>query len=165
MRIFHHGELYSKDQYDEIENFFLGDSARWTFTGGSTSQSKKFWYHNLDNEPFFSETSANLIRDRVENCGELLRVYANGQTFEQNGDWHIDEPKIDGGTTVLWYLNDFEENWGGRTLFRHDGGLLEYIIPKKNNFISFPSKLLHMGEAPNSNFNNLRITIAWKFFE
>lgn len=162
-KVIRYENLYSEDQCNDIENFFLGSNARWSFTGSSTSNSRKFWYHHLDNEPFFSETSVNIIKERIENCGELVRVYANGQTFGQNGSWHIDEPEIDGGITVLWYMNTFEENWGGRTIFKYPNGLLEYVSPVKNQFVAFPSKLLHMGESPNSNFNGLRVTVAWKF--
>lgn len=162
-KVLHHGELYSPQQYEQIKNFLLGSEARWSYTGRSLSNSKRFWCHPLSDDPFFAEESVSLIKSKSNVSGNLIRVYANGQTLRQDGSWHLDEPDYEGGTTVIWYLDDFDENCGGKTFFKHEGGLIEYVIPQKNKFISFSSKLLHKGESPNENFDGMRVTIAWKF--
>jgi hypothetical protein len=161
-KVTHHGPLYTEEESKDIEDFLLGDNARWTFTGHSFQNLERFWFHPLNDIPFFSQTSVDKIKNLTGINGTLSRVYANGQTMGQNGDWHVDDPDIECGTTMIWYLNTFEDSWGGKTLFKYND-IIEYVIPKRNHLVSFPSNILHMGESPNHKFSGLRVTIAWKF--
>ncbi len=158
--ILDYGPLFDEDDIKYIEDLMFGFDAKWTYTGYSTDPNKgRFWYFNLEDYDFFSEFASNKIK-RIANISYgLSRVYANGQTSSQSGDWHIDH---DYGITCLWYLNSFQDNWGGKTLFKVDNNIYNYI-PKRNHLISFPSNILHKSQEPTNEFNSLRISIAWKF--
>lgn len=154
--------LYEEDECLQIENFFYSKHASWKLIGYSNNSLKRFWYHELMNYTFFSEDSANRIKNMIGIHAKLDRVYANGQSPGQDGEWHVDS-KENEDITVLWYLQDFEKNWAGKTCFKESG---DTYTPKRNTFIVFPSNIYHKGESPNEKFNGmgkLRISIAWKF--
>ena len=91
---------------------------------------------------------------------EILRVYANGQTLTQHGDFHSD----DGERT---YLIGLTKNWN-----MDSGGATEFIInekdfttisiyPKYNRIVSFPANIKHRALG-NLQKNDFRITLAIK---
>lgn len=148
------------EEHRQAVEFFYGKEASWWYISQSNLHDQtRFWFHKLDDHPLFGDVAVKRIRDMYPDLGPLERVYGNGQTSFQSGDWHIDWHK---GTTFLWYLNTMEPNWGGRTLFRHDDREYGYT-PQANSIIHFPANVLHMAEAPTADFPLLRVSVAWKF--
>ena len=92
------------------------------------------------------------------------QVYANGQTYGQDGGFHIDDDR-DGHYTFILYLSDIRpENVntiGGYTEFKFKNGV-HAIEPILNRGVFFDSKLLHRGLAPSRGSNILRISVAFK---
>ena len=136
-------------------------------TGTSENLSKlisytpQFWYADLNGIDFFYKKMFDKIKSIVGEEYELKRVYANGQTFGQDGDWHQD---CSDGTeyTFLYYFNKNDDlSLIGETYFNIDG---EYqcIIPKPNTAIFFNGILLHKGMSPKRNLMDMRVTIAFK---
>ncbi len=158
--ILDHGPLFNEEDLVYIENLLFGLEAKWCYAGHSNNiENERFWYFNLEDYDFFYNFSSNKIKEVANISYGLSRVYANGQTVNQSGDWHIDH---DYGMTCLWYFNTFEDDWGGKTQFKLNGNIYNYT-PKRNHLVSFPSNILHKSQAPTNKFNSLRITIAWKF--
>ena len=146
-------------------NKVLKESSSWCFKGKSMNGDNKFWYHELMNDPYFSEV---LVRKIMQTTGlnlKLERVYANGQSFGQNGSFHQDstEPNT---FTFLLYLNEIKredlDEWGGETQFKMNDRLLSFQ-PETNSALIFMSEIFHRGLSASRYINEMRITVAWKF--
>lgn len=140
--------------------------APWILQGNSTlgEEADKFWYTDLSHNEFFTNT----LFERIPNGPWILeRVYANGQTFGQNGKFHQDStnPRC---WTFLLYTNPIESNiineWGGQTEFETNDGRFSQI-PEPNLGILFKSDMFHRGFGPSKKVSGLRITIAWKLIK
>ena len=160
----------------ETNNFLLSKELPWYFSQTSISDnvdSPTFWMSefnllenkiisNLWNEIYTTLQSEQIINN--QNI-EVLRVYANGQTYGLDGGVHVDE--VDPGYyTVLYYaVNDtWDTNWHGETLFYDDNEeqVIAICVPKRNSFVFFDSTIPHVGMAPNKQYNGLRVTLAFK---
>ena len=137
--------------------------APWILQGNSTmgEDDDKFWYTDLSNNEFFTNT----LFERIPNGPWILeRVYANGQTFGQNGKFHQDSTNHRCWTFML-YTNNIEPNtindWGGQTEFETNDGRFSQT-PEPNLGILFKSDMFHRGFGPSKKVSGLRITIAWK---
>lgn len=159
-------DILSDMEYRHLE-FLLENVVRWDLSGTSKKNDEvsnhvpQFWFANLLDIDFFSEKMFMKIKKSIGHNYQLNRVYANGQTFGQDGDWHQD---CSDGTeyTFLYYFTKSDDlSLIGETYFKIDE---EYqcIIPKPNTGIFFNGSLLHKGMSPKRNFMNMRITIAFK---
>jgi len=142
------------------------ESKNWNLGGKSQANTPKFWYLDLSNEPFFNEYLLNRIRTLCQKDFKLKRVYANGQTFGQDGSFHQDDTEPN-SLTFLTYMNPIDDSeidsWGGETQFRADEGFRSYL-PATNSALLFDSRLWHRGMSPNRHMDVMRVTIAWKLF-
>lgn len=93
---------------------------------------------------------------------KLDRVYANGQSFGQDGQFHQDSPEPNTWTFLLYtnFIDDVD-SWGGETQFIGNNGIVSYR-PLPNNAIFFDSNILHRGLGPSRHVKEIRITVAWK---
>jgi hypothetical protein len=144
------------------------ENAPWSFKGFSNETQKgKFWYMDLMDMQPFREYIFGLIEKVAGRKFKLHRVYANGQAYGQDGDYHQDDTDPKSWTFIL-YTNDILPNeiddWGGATLFKTDNGIM-YQPPITNLGILFRSDLWHRGLAPSKHINELRRTVAWKLSE
>jgi len=166
----------------ETNNFLLSKELPWyfsqtSFSGGSdnvdNADSPTFWMSefnllehqiisNLWNEIYTTLQSEQVITN--QNI-EVLRVYANGQTYGLDGNVHKDDNKP-GHYTVLYYaVNDtWDANWHGETLFYDDNEeqVIAVCKPKRNSFVFFDSRIPHVGISPSKQHNGLRVTLAFK---
>jgi Rps23 Pro-64 3,4-dihydroxylase Tpa1-like proline 4-hydroxylase len=145
---------------------FVFDSKNWNLSGKSQDYTPKFWYLDLSSEPFFNEYLLQKIRTLCQKDFQLKRVYANGQTFGQDGAFHQDDTEPNCFTFIM-YLNPIDEcdleKWGGETQFKVDEGFLSYV-PLTNSAILFDSRLWHRGMSPNRHVDVMRVTVAWKLY-
>lgn len=130
---------------------------------GNLESSQKFWMlPKLETHNFFSEIFFSRIEELTNSTFKIYRIYGNGQTFGQDGDWHIDSLNED-DYTFLYYFNEGDVNLIGDTYFGDENNILKDISkPIFNSGIIFKSNVTHRGLSPNINFNDLRITIAFK---
>jgi hypothetical protein len=136
----------------------------WKYGQSSNSESShKFWIlPKLEKYNFFTEMFFSKIEQLTNSTFKIYRIYGNGQSFGQDGEWHIDSIDDD-DYTFLYYFNEGDVDLIGDTYFADENGILKDICkPIFNSGIIFKSKLIHKGCAPNVNFNDLRITIAFK---
>ena len=133
--------------------------------GQSVDNGTPFWSMELIGNPYFSDYLVDKISNITNLKLKLLRVYANGQTFGQNGSFHEDSEK-DNTITAVLYMNEIDENvlddWGGETQFKFNGDLVA-CQPVTNSLIVFNSTIIHRGMAPSRFSPDMRVTIAWKF--
>lgn len=146
----------------------LYDSKRWSLAGSSRNGKEalsRFWYHELSDNDFYSKYLFNKIaNDIVKMPCELQRVYANGQTFGQDGEFHQDHESDDVVTFMIYIskIHDRDvEMWGGQTEFRWKDRIIS-IEPVTNSAVFFKANVWHRGKAPSRYIKEMRVTIAWK---
>ena len=140
----------------------LIDNGAWKMTNwsGSKPTERRFWIMDLMDDPLFTDTVFERIQKITGRKFELRNVYANGQTFGQDGDFHTDgsDPAY---WTFLIYTSEVSD--GGHTLFRIAGSkILAAVEPVKNTGVLFRANLLHRGLAPLRDCDTMRVTIAYK---
>ena len=146
---------------NEFSKILVQQSNNWKLGGESQINGKKFWYLDLSSDPFYTDYLKRKIEETVKSRLELLRVYANGHTFGQDGEFHQDAEEP-GHYTFLLYTNivDNVDSWGGETQFKL-GDFLRSYQPVTN---FFNSTLWHRGLGPSRDVGDaMRVTIAWKF--
>lgn len=132
-----------------------------------------FWTMELEDNVFFSITLKKVLEKHFSKKFKIKRLYANGQTFGQDGSFHIDtadKTEINKYTFVLYLTDISKENIelaGGNIYFKFDD-LYKYNIcyePIFNRGIFFPSHFLHKANAFSRYILDLRISVAWKLEE
>lgn len=148
----------------------------WTFGQMSNSShfSTPFWIMMLSDDTFFNTQLLSKIQNKTGKMFTLIRVYANGQTFGQDGTFHTDS-LLDDDYTFCIYINKqithkTVDNIGGEIVFKlpnsntgSDSPFSRVMIePIYNRVILFPSNFFHKGLAFNRYSKELRVSIAWK---
>jgi hypothetical protein len=128
-----------------------------------------FFKMDLNNNEFFSTYLKYEIEKQLSKKFKLITVYAVGQSFGQNGDYHIDS-ELDNHYTFCLYLTQIQGD-----LIDLAEGYIHFKIPNKKYIVSyqpianrgifFPSNYLHKGCAFSRYVNKMRICIAWKLEE
>lgn len=150
--------------FKKIQSYI--SNAKWELKGHSTDNDSTpvFWNMDLNHEPFFREYLLEKIEQVAGKKFNLIRVYANGQTFGQDGSFHQDDSDQNCWTFLL-YTNDIEngalDHWGGVTEFKTEYGLVNQP-PITNTGVLFRSTMWHRGFGPSRHINDMRVTIAWK---
>jgi hypothetical protein len=169
-------KIYVMDNFlekDELQKAFeIVKNIKWQFghkSNGSQSYETPFWSASLQDEHFFSDYILNLIQKTFNKKFKLNRVYANGQTFGQDGAYHIDDNDEDCYSFVL-YLHEINEAdvelAGGHIYFKLPD--LKYKIcyePLLNRGILFPSNYIHKACSFSRYIMNLRTCVAFKLKE
>lgn len=152
--------ILSEEEYIKCKGII--DNSLWRYAGFSNSESAyKFWIiQKLHHNSFFYDTFIKKIEEVTNNKFEIVRIYANGQTFGQEGDWHIDSD-LEDYWTFVYYFNKGDASIIGETYFK-ENGVISSARPIYNSGILFKSNIEHKGSSPKINFNDLRITIAFK---
>jgi len=140
------------------------DNSFWKYgqTSNLTSLHKFWMLPELEKHNFFSETFLYKIEELTNLKFKIHRIYANGQSLGQEGEWHKDSLDKD-DYTFLYYFNDGDCDLIGNTDFADENDILiDSCKPVFNSGILFKSNINHRGSSQNINFNDLRITIAFK---
>jgi len=138
-------------------------------SNGRENVNTPFWSANLFDDIFFSKYILSLIEKNTNKKFVLKRVYANGQTYGQNGSYHQDSIEIEHYTFCL-YINNLDdsdiETAGGMLLIKEQNNKFgTFIEPNKNRGVLFKSNLYHKGISFNRYITDMRICIAWKLEE
>ena len=139
-------------------------------SGQLNTMSTPFWYMELLHNQLLKETIKNKIEKITNKKFKINRLYANGQTYGQNGSFHQDDTSNNSYTFCL-YISPVEDN-----MIDDIGGYIQFKIPEINPFIVeleplsnrgvlFPSNYFHKGNAFSRYVPNIRICIAWKLEE
>lgn len=151
-------------EQDQLEIIKFLNSSSWCFGQYSHKQKethKKFWFMDLMNCDFFCVYLMKKICELAEEKFSLIKVYANGQTYGQDGYWHLDSENSN-EYTFLYYANlNWKVTWGGETVFNVDNSIISFI-PKPNSGLLFPANIYHYAKSPSRDFYDLRTTIAFK---
>jgi hypothetical protein len=150
----------SPDDWTVIQKTIL--NGQWISIGTSKpGDTLKFWNMNLNSNDFFTK---HLFEKIPHGPWKLLRVYANGQTYGQDGQFHVDsnDPKH---WTFLLYVTDIPQDsiysYNGMTVFNTHMGNIS-IFPEPGLGVLFKSNITHKGISPSCSSTKMRTTIAWK---
>lgn len=172
------------DKIQEIDNVFSDyerinistylNEPNWKWGHrGVMDTNNLFWNMLLTDTEYFRDILSKKVLSHIdgENC-ELKRIYANGQTYGLDGDFHTDCHTNSCGEgvsyTFLWYANEeWHPTWGGYTVFCDTPEITQesnykYFLPKPNTALLFPGDILHYGQSPSRTFGGLRMTLAYK---
>ena len=153
---------------EELQNVIDAiDRSSWKHNGISGLASATFWYAEMIQEATLGKQMLTKIEKTFGKKYTISRMYANGQTFGQDGSFHQDDPNDNAYTLLIYVSNITEENVehiGGFTQFKRDGKIIN-VEPYKKRGLFFKSNLFHRGMAPSRICDMLRISFAIKVHE
>lgn len=156
-------KFLNDNELREVLNVINGLSWKYGASSGD-SNSVRFWISHLINE----KKVLDIILPKIEKMSglklEMERVYANGQTYGQDGEFHTDHESYDRYTFILYVSPIFPENIdtvGGFTQFKIDNQIVN-VEPYQNRGCLFKSNIMHRGLAPSREVDMLRVTLAFK---
>ncbi len=140
----------------------------WQYGNQTDPQSpgQPFWKMELAGNPQVDALWQLQKADCEQRVGHALRVvrqYANGHTYGQGGQPHIDDDR-EGCFTLLYYpMLQWPMAWEGETVFFHPNGEVYFSVqPQPNRAVLFDSRIPHVGRAPARCCPQLRVTLAYK---
>jgi hypothetical protein len=155
-----YSNILSNEELNECKKII--HSSFWKYGHTSTNFShNKFFITDLINVSFFNKIFFNKIKKITNKNFDILRIYANGHVFGQEGDWHTDT-NIENAYTFLYYFNEGNPSELGETYFIDENENIKSSLPVYNSGILFKSNILHRGSSPKITFNDMRVTIAFK---
>ena len=138
---------------------------QWNYWHTSVDESDNcHWLMDFDNELFFTKNLFDKLKVLIGEY-KLDTVYANGQTYGLDGNMHIDSEKPNRYTFLYYPMYHWDLTWGGETIILRPEGVVDTVYPKPNTGILFPSNWPHLGKGPSRDFNDLRVTIAFKLYK
>ena len=167
-----------------VDNFLQNDeltqvkhiikNSKWEYnhtSNGNKDIEIPFWSCYLNDNEYFTIYLKNIIEKQFFKKFTITRVYANGQTFGQDGAFHKDTENENGNDyTFCLYINDIPhydiEMASGYIIFKIPD--LKYKIcyePINNRGILFPSHYIHKPTAFSRFIKDLRVCIAFKLQE
>jgi len=158
--------IFSSEDCETIKYYL--DQPKWKYGHRSTNNSvKSFWSMSLDDNEYFFNYLFGKILNIVNQKFSIEKVYANGQTFGLDGEFHTDCHLLDTTRyTFLYYCNEvWDKSWLGDTLFQDEYNNLKHFYPEPNSAIFFPGNIFHYGQSPSRDYYGLRTTLAFKMIK
>tara|TARA_B100000401_G_scaffold425413_1_gene355095 strand:+ start:496 stop:1038 length:543 start_codon:yes stop_codon:yes gene_type:complete len=166
-------DIKTKD-VDIIDNFLSDEllshainainDSKWEHDGHSLTGTRRLWFCELGSNVKFKCMILDAMHKRYRQKFKVMRVYANGQTFGQDGSFHQDDTR-ENTYTFLMYVSDINtqniDEIGGFTQIKMKDGIMN-IEPYIGRAVMFKSNLFHRGLAPSRESDILRQTIAFK---
>ena len=164
-------DVFTSEQHQKILETLA--QRRWSFDNWSERDADKgilcwsLW--DLELETFYNTELVNRIEELTGNQYIVERIYANGQSFGQDGVFHTDhsDPNVM-LHTFLYYPTKLDPldvyEYGGQTQFLQDNGELYQVYPFTNSGVIFDAHIWHRGVGPSKWSKQLRTSIAFKLF-
>jgi Rps23 Pro-64 3,4-dihydroxylase Tpa1-like proline 4-hydroxylase len=162
--------LISKNYLRDIQNYFIGGNAQWTYmpsmTYGNTEeniQSFGFSIGICDHGNFQNTYPATLLKGLLyqiqekTNKNQILRSRIDMTVYNPNKyrhEIHIDLPKEIDNITTIFYLNDSD---GNTLLYDLNDNVLQEVEPVENRLLVFSGDIPHTGHSPSKNKSRVLI--------
>jgi hypothetical protein len=157
----HFSDVLTDAQYKYVIDKTL-NASEWHFD--SVSNPTNNWKLDLDNDNFFTQTFVQIIEKFSIKKFNLEKVYANGRTFGQCGNFRQDNTEPNTYTFVYYVNPEWNILWGGETVLQTPNGLLA-MTPYPNSGLLFDSTIPYLERDPSRHFDGMRVTVAFKFIE
>jgi hypothetical protein len=161
--------VLTEEQQHTVAGFL--SQRRWSFDNWAAHEADKgvlcwsLW--GLEEDEFFHTTFKQRIVELTGINYTHTRIYANGQSFGQDGVFHIDA-NDSRAHTFLYYATPLDPldvyEYGGETQFIQDNGELYHIYPFTNTAVLFDGRIWHRGMGPNKWTKHLRTSVAFKLY-
>lgn len=136
-----------------------------------------YWFYNVSNNIFFSETITNIIKTNLKCKFTVSRINLLSQTYGQDCSYHVDHDRKNlflykngqdynsNETTFCIYLNKINKNLDcdGNLYFKTDEKHIICVEPLFNRAVLFPGYLIHCPHGFSIDETNRRLVITWKF--
>ena len=157
--------IFSMEETDKIWKYLK--TSNWKFWHQSHKDSVNyFWQMNLIEIDFFKIDLFNKIKKNIGYDFSIDKIYANGQTFGLDGNFHIDTIRDEGYTFLYYPMKNWDLSWGGETvIINPQTEEVNYFYPNPNGGLFFPGNWIHCGKGPSKIYNDLRISIAYKLIK
>lgn len=150
---------------DDLKNIFFlleRNKNRWDLNHKSLDQiknSNEFGYLEVTHQNYFGEYLFEKVKTHlnIASC-DIERIYFNGQLPHMHGHFHEDGCD----NTVLIYISEYDEEWGGFTQIKTPNSGCKFIYPIQKRMLSFPGNWEHKGFAYSYNFCPMRLSLAYK---
>ena len=141
--------------------------ARWEWGHHSSDEAAfRFWWLPLEEEVLALALLQELkihFQPEYPRDFQIVRMYANGQTYGLDGSRHQDSEHPQDFTVLYFPVPHWEPSWGGETVFfGPEGAPKDWVAPRPNRAMIFPSHYWHLGRGPNRECIELRMTVAYK---
>lgn len=139
---------------------------KWSFDNSGDDKFPLCWsMWDLEEHGFFSTQFLQRIEELMECRYDALRIYANGQSYGLDGEFHTDS-NFSYEHTFLYYPTQLDPlevyEYGGETQFVQDDGQIHHVYPFTNTGVCFDGRIWHRGMGPNRFTRKLRMSIAFK---
>lgn len=143
-----------KDLIESLHNKLTDQYCPWILHYTRPESENTFWHCPLDDSSIF-KNEVDYLKTIIKQ--PVIRIYANGQTYSQHGDFHHD----DGQETILIGINkNFDSSHGGGTEFLIQNNCSYVVYPLYNRGIIFNAQIQHRALPTMSKI--FRITLAIK---
>ena len=150
---------------EDLKNiFFLIEKNEnyWDLNHKSSNKIKnlnQFGYLEVTNKKYFGEYLFDKIKTylNIKSC-DIQRIYFNGQLPHIHGHFHEDGCD----NTVLIYVSEYNEEWGGFTQIKTPNEGYKFINPTQKRMLFFPGNWKHKGFAYSYDFCPMRLSLAYK---
>lgn len=150
----------SEEHIDYIKSLMYSDNWQY-FHNSKHSDLNIFWKMSLTNDEYLNKEVFAVIQSIIDEEVEIERIYFNGHLATGSGKLHTDS-NSDDGRTFLIYCND---NWniehGGETAFITDDGVA-IVSPYPFSAVYFQNNIKHLAQPISKDFQDLRVTLAYK---
>ena len=141
---------------DSEDIYYLQELEKsWVMQGSDDSNPYNLpflYYAPPEEDPYFYKYLFKKIEDKIGDYS-ILRCYFNGQSYGQDGSFHVDNCDM----TVLIYVSPYDWEWGGFTQVGE-----EIIAPVTGRMIVFDGMITHKGFSFSRQTCPMRISLAYK---
>ena len=149
----------------DLDNIFLfleEDEDKWNLNHKSSNEIKNsntFGQLIVSNILFFNDYLFNKIKKylNIKSC-DIQRIYFNGQLPHIHGHFHGDGCD----NTVLIYVSEYDQEWGGFTQIKTPEEGYKFITPIQKRMVMFPGNWIHKGFSYSYDFCPMRLSLAYK---
>jgi len=157
-------KAFSDDDYAALKDIILNGTWKWGM------QSREYTLSFMGMQLMDNEFIADYLKKKIEALVgkelDLVRCYANAQTFAQDGTLHEDSPDTNRYTFVTYILPEnipIDEKKDHFRVKVPNQPLLRHIPIEPNQGVYFPGRLQHTGLSTSRYQNYLRISVVWMF--
>lgn len=171
-------------QRKEVYDFLMDPGWLYGWMSDSKSNGFPFWHKHFAGalKPDTRETPYDCAAELNDDwCGPLgafwqllsktilqghtlVRCYANGFCYGNDGTVHVDAISTTSHTVIFFSHGEWNPNWGGETLFFDKGktDVVSCVYPKPNRMILFPGTVPHVARGVSRVCPVMRISLMFK---
>ncbi len=143
--------------------------SNWELNNVSYEGGKRSWGidDNLKTNLIFLESSVLIklkLKKIIKQDLKLCKIHVNGQTSNQESEFHIDFFQNDVWTFILFCGLKWNISWGGEFVsYNKEEQRYHYSPVIPNTGVLIPSNWDHYGSCPNSKTDEVRKTVAFSY--